>query len=73
MSKCEKRFIIINKETKQVICKKFSTRKYRQHISSIEKGLKIVVLSKEKAQAEADYLNKAYYSGWEIQEVVDNE
>jgi hypothetical protein len=55
-----------------VLCKKGS-RRYRQNFNAIGKGLKIVVLSKEKAQAEADYLNNEYYSGWEIQEVIDNE
>lgn len=72
MSKCEKKFIIINTETNQVLCKK-SSRRYRQNFNSIEKGLKIVSLSKEKAQAEADYLNKEYYDGWEIREVIDND
>ena len=72
MSNDTKKYIVINKETSQVLCKKGS-RRYRQNFNSIEKGLKIVNLSKEKAQAEADYLNKEYYEGWEIQEVTENE
>jgi hypothetical protein len=69
-----KKYIVINKETNQVICKRTNNkRRYRQSFNAIEKGLKIVMLSKENAQAEADYLNKTYYSGWEIQEVKEYE
>lgn len=73
MNKCEKKFIIINQATNQILCKNNSNRRYRQHLNSIVSGLKVVVLSKEKAQVEANYLNKEYYEGWEIQEVRENE
>lgn len=66
------KYIVINRETNQVLCKKGS-RRYRQNFNSIDKGLKIVALSKENAQAEAEHLNNEYYTGWEIQEVSESD
>ena len=67
------KFIIINRQTNQVMCKNRNGRRYRQHLNNINKDLKIVVCTKENAQIEADYLNNEYYLGWEIQEVTENE
>lgn len=63
------RYIIINKETNQIVCKANNGRHYRQSIGYISTGLKVVQTTKGRAEKERDYLNQEYDSGWEIEKV----
>lgn len=63
------RYIIINKETNQIVCKANNGRHYRQSLGYIGIGLKVVQTTKGRAEKERDYLNQEYDSGWEIEKV----
>lgn len=73
------KYIIKNEDFNSIICKpKNGGRHYRQNMDNIDKNLIIVQTSKRRAEAERDYLNKEYNSGWEIEKVqpiifTDNE
>lgn len=63
------KYIIINKETNQIVCKAKNGRHYRQSIGHIGDGLVVCTTTKGRAEKERDYLNQEYNKGWEIQKV----
>lgn len=63
------RYIIINRETNQIVCKAKTGRHYRQSMGYISAGLKVVQTTKGRAEKERDYLNQEYDSGWEVEKV----
>ena len=66
-----KKYNIVNEERNQIICKpKNGGRHYRQDKESIGKGLIPVCTTKGRAEKEVEYLNREYYCGWSIIEVV---
>lgn len=63
------RYIIINIETNQIVCKAKNGRHYRQSMGYINPDLKIVQTTKGRAEKERDYLNQEYDTGWEIEKI----
>ena len=63
------KYIIINKETNQIVCKAKNGRHYRQSIGYIGDGLVICTTTKGRAEKERDYLNQEYNKGWKIEKV----